>query len=260
MKSVQRNRFLFCFQPVAMEVEDEPNRDNCANDGRLITYISVRNANNCKVQSIQCFLSDKETSRSNLTKTSSGRSFSRILKAVLYKTSSSKRCRDRKDPEKKSAFRKSARTDLGDNSIGRSASSLSSRSMTSCSSFTSSSTSSTSIASIVESKKNDTDFWGERQKPKDVKRRTTGVNVNSLLFLFFFSLAATIFWGRLFAVLFTSIWLYLNPHRSAVDTRPEYVIKLPETDSRAYYSKNKKKVIMEGLLERNHHRGHLSLT
>lgn len=132
--------------------------------------------------------------------------------------------------------------------------------MTSCSSFTSSSTSTTSIASIVESKKNDTDFFGARQKSKDVKRRTTGVNVNSLLFLFFFSLTATIFWGRLFAVLFTSIWLYLNPHRSAADTRPENVIKLPETDSRDYYIKNKKKVIMEGLLERNHHRGHLSLT
>ena len=57
-------------------------------------------------------------------------------------------------------------------------------------------------------------------------------------------------WGKLCAILFTSVWLYFLPGRSVSHQRPETITKLPETETSR---DNKKRVIMEGLLERNHH-------
>lgn len=76
---------------------------------------------------------------------------------------------------------------------------------------------------------------------------------NSGLYLLLISLIVTVLWGRFWAVVFTSIWLYFLPAWSTRNRWPENEKKWPEKESTAH----KKKVIMEGLLERNHiRRGH----
>lgn len=72
---------------------------------------------------------------------------------------------------------------------------------------------------------------------------------NSGLVIFAMSLCATIFCGRICAILFTLIFFYCMPRRTCVDSRSRSVLKLPEETDKEY----KKRVVMEGLLERNHH-------
>ncbi|KAL2339399.1 hypothetical protein Fmac_007339 [Flemingia macrophylla] len=67
------------------------------------------------------------------------------------------------------------------------------------------------------------------------------------------TLVIVIFWGRLCAILCTSLWLYCTPRfRKVNDTNDPHTTKpndvVVDLDSEEY----KKKVIMEGLLERNH--------
>ncbi|KAJ8749337.1 hypothetical protein K2173_018821 [Erythroxylum novogranatense] len=91
------------------------------------------------------------------------------------------------------------------------------------------------------------------QSQKDQKRLPiTQKSVdNSGIYLLLVSLMVTIFCGKLCAILFTSIWLYSLPRQNIVDIicRPEYVWNLPE--GREQCEENKKRVIMDGLLERN---------
>lgn len=66
------------------------------------------------------------------------------------------------------------------------------------------------------------------------------------------SLVVTILWGKLCAIVFTSVFLFFVPRRHVGYGRQESVTKLAKIQSREY----KKKIIMEGILERNHHRRH----
>lgn len=79
----------------------------------------------------------------------------------------------------------------------------------------------------------------------DAKARS----LNSGLFVFLMSLWATIFCGRICAILFTLIFVYCMPRRTWGDRRLKSVENLPEETEKEC----KKRVIMEGLLERNHH-------
>lgn len=71
---------------------------------------------------------------------------------------------------------------------------------------------------------------------------------NSGLVLFVTTLCVTVFWGRVCGILFMSILLYFLPRRTCTDRRSENVSKVAETEK-----EYKKRVIMEGLLERNNH-------
>ena len=87
----------------------------------------------------------------------------------------------------------------------------------------------------------------------EMKRKQEGIDrgssSNSAIILLLVSLAVTIFWGKFCAILFTSICLYFLPHQLPVGVTGnlENIKRSPEKKSRDY-----KKVIMEGLLERNH--------
>lgn len=94
---------------------------------------------------------------------------------------------------------------------------------------------------------------------KSKKNEKGSCELNSGMYLLLISLGITVFWGRVFAILFTSIWLYFFSWRCANSNlrRPENVRELSEEESR----EQKRRVIMEGLIERNHHfhgsqRGH----
>ncbi|XP_010277887.1 PREDICTED: uncharacterized protein LOC104612235 [Nelumbo nucifera] len=147
--------------------------------------------------------------------------------------------------------------------------SSSSSSSTSCSSSTSScwpipdpkkSTRSSSFEPkeknrVVQSKQIDfQQFPGKTTRAEPTTRYSS--TYSSGLYLLLISLFFMVFWGRLCAILLTSTWLYLVPRwrsdNDEVQTQPKNAMSTkwsPELDSKEY----KKKVIMEGLLERNHH-------
>lgn len=91
-------------------------------------------------------------------------------------------------------------------------------------------------------------FNREKQSNSDGRVGITCSCSNSGLLVFVLSLCVTVFWGRVCGILFTTILFYFLHRRSCIGQRSENMSKSPETE-REY----KKRVIMEGLLERNHH-------
>lgn len=91
-------------------------------------------------------------------------------------------------------------------------------------------------------------------KPKqDGICKGTNSSCNRAILLLLISLAATIFCGKIVAILITSICLYFLPrqqHPIGVGENLGNIERSPENKSRDY-----KRVIMKGLLERNHNRG-----
>ncbi|RVW70836.1 hypothetical protein CK203_059377 [Vitis vinifera] len=79
---------------------------------------------------------------------------------------------------------------------------------------------------------------------------TNSLCFNSGLCMFLVSLVLTVFWGRLFAIAFTLIWLCSFSRRSSRLLPPKTASKGQERVESWDY---KKRVIMEGLLQRNHH-------
>lgn len=81
------------------------------------------------------------------------------------------------------------------------------------------------------------------------------INIKSGFYLFLICLAVTVLWGKLFGMVFTLIWLYFVRYWHDDNGRQKEVTERPKTESKDY-----KKVIMEGLLERKHHRSIKNLT
>lgn len=93
----------------------------------------------------------------------------------------------------------------------------------------------------------------QKQRNHQEPATKTSSGFNSGMYLLLISLTVTVLWGRICAILFTSIWLYFLPCWSPRNHhRPESVRKWPERESKDC----KKRVIMEGLLQRKHSRGH----
>ncbi|KAJ0966037.1 hypothetical protein J5N97_027175 [Dioscorea zingiberensis] len=70
------------------------------------------------------------------------------------------------------------------------------------------------------------------------------------LFLLLISLCVMVIFGRLCAILWTATWLYLAPRRiSVVSAAP---VAKPGHRSRVSEEDEKRRVVLEGLLERNH--------
>lgn len=120
------------------------------------------------------------------------------------------------------------------------------------SSSASSSSSSGSASSSDIAKESCSNHQGLEEKPKKVDMGCS--SFNSGIYLLVISLIITILWGRLCAIVFTSIWVYFVPRRRHVGYgQQEYVMKLAKPESP---ETERRRVILEGLLERNHHRGH----
>ncbi|XP_059452155.1 uncharacterized protein At5g23160-like [Corylus avellana] len=247
MKNVSRSKFLLCFRPVVDNMEAVLEPEGVGGGG------GDRPAG---IQGLPCIsvVGNKEETKKMLTPK---RNLSRVIKAVMFETLLSKRLRDRKQslsvkPERshdlfdeKSVNRASVDTNI-DQEI------TTSSGLSHSSSFRSSSVNST--GSLPDTTKQDCSINPQVQavveKPKKVEMGCSGFN--SGIHLLVISLIITILWGRLCAILFASICAYFVPRRHAGCGRQESVIKLEKTESREH----KKKVIMEGFLERNHHRKH----
>ncbi|XP_073285438.1 uncharacterized protein [Primulina huaijiensis] len=196
-----------------------------------------------------------------------GGGFASAMKAVFFKTSSAKKYRNKKSGQE--SFRSNSgyssssanakfvntkknpeelllRTNSNASSIFSPSVTDSSRSSSRSSSISSNSRSGSErikrSASSLDFKKN--------LNPQAVKRDGEKCGCTVGMCMFFICLVALVFWGKVFAIVTcTSACLFLAPCRrrlesaaSSVDLSLNYVIDSEE---------NKKRVIMEGLLERN---------
>ncbi|XP_054813883.1 uncharacterized protein LOC129314466 [Prosopis cineraria] len=93
----------------------------------------------------------------------------------------------------------------------------------------------------------------ENSKVKDKEKGTDPNNnrTEALCIILITSLLILILWGKVFAIICVSFWLYLLPRRSEQNSPPGQGYKEEEEFDTVEY---KKKVIMEGLLERNRSR------
>ncbi|PQM41390.1 uncharacterized protein Pyn_04846 [Prunus yedoensis var. nudiflora] len=167
------------------------------------------------------------------------RTFSRAIKAVVFETILAKRARDRKGYRQDSFGSKSfsvkseASLNLGSDELMKVE-----ETKPNLETSHSSPPSSLSPSSISLKSKN---------------TQMSSSDFNSGIYFLLISLAITVFWGRVFAILVASTWLYSFPGRyNASNVKPENVRKWSEAECRD----NKKKVIMEGLIERKNHHSH----
>ncbi|KAK6241609.1 hypothetical protein SCA6_006998 [Theobroma cacao] len=277
MKNVSRNKFLLCFRPVVdMDVMLESKAvvvDRSQNQAS--TYVGVKNKEDIKPSMTKSSVSDTENSIVILRP--GKKTFSQVIKAVVFEIILVKRVLDRKvihqgSYSSKHSFPLSSRDKLLDASLGKSVNKVlagkenrdtisksnSASSVSSCSSSSSSSSPNSTQNQKRQKLQNKNTYSNHRESEMNPKHEQIdrGSSSNSAIFLLLASLAVTIFWGKICAIFFTSMWLYFLPHQQPADVigNLENMKRIPEAKSRDY----KKSVIMEGLLERNHNRGTLN--
>nr|XP_023889532.1 uncharacterized protein LOC112001590 [Quercus suber] len=218
MKSVSRNKFLLCFRPVVdMEgvLQAKSLVDSSASQG--LPFISVENKEETKVS-----MSPKRT-------------FSRVVKAVMFGTILNKRVRDRKGCHQDSYQSKRG---LSMNYERNRASVDNTNSALSHSSSYASSDSSSCSGSISESKNSSVIIKETCSKNQELEEKPEKVDMlgcssfNSGIYLLLISLIITILLGKLCAIIFTSILVYFVPCQRY--DRQEYVIRLAKPKSRDY--------------------------
>ncbi|KAJ4726211.1 vitellogenin-2-like [Melia azedarach] len=177
-----------------------------------------------------------------------------ILKAVLFETSMAKKIRKRRfqqkicqpgDPLNESSLNKEL-SEVDDGSI------LSNT----CSSLRSSSLSTSVCPSSLSSKSYGLNTFDRKQQKQDNVRIQQHGKLcyppNIGLCLLLISLLVLVFWGKVCAIFCTSTWLFFVPRwtigNNSLGNMSTDSLRL---DSEEY----KKKIILEGLLERNHSRG-----
>lgn len=183
----------------------------------------------------------------------------------IYIYSQAKRARDRKgyrrDSSRSSSSNRSFSRSSDERSLNLSPSTSNVQEIkTNLEHFHSSSSSSSSSNSIPESKiSSRNSSVPVRPKRRNSHHQDSAVKCcsgfNYGVYLLLISLIVTVLWGRLFGIVFTSIWLYFLPCCcESSNRRPESERKClssTERETRDY----KKRVIMEGLLQRNKNRG-----
>uniref|UniRef100_A0A5B7BPZ6 Uncharacterized protein n=1 Tax=Davidia involucrata TaxID=16924 RepID=A0A5B7BPZ6_DAVIN len=250
-----KNKLLLCFRPVVLKAEIESKGlDNCS-DGGVCTYLSFSNKENLKISTINSSPSDNERfgiSEESIRRRRESNShwkFSRVLRAVLFGISLRKRVRDRNVRRLEFRSKSDSFLDLSDDKSVN-PKSLEAK-LKNFRSLSSKKCLSRSQSNFFDQKKQSTN---NPQNPSEVKTKNrviAGLSSNPGLCLVLITLFVTILWGRVFAILFTSVWLYFLPGRINFDRPSENMAKAsPETESSRDY---KKRVIMEGLLGRNHH-------
>ncbi|XP_011048486.1 PREDICTED: uncharacterized protein At5g23160-like [Populus euphratica] len=283
MKNVSRNKFLLCFKPVVdmdqlvlnhSEVgvvdhstdkslkhlpREKKKRDHMM---RLVPNSSLLSDDNDTCSAI---ISSSENS---LILHSSKKNLSRVIKAVFFDTILAKRIHDRKGnlcqdsnigskppsssssspPPPPSMDSKKSLDDTSDHDNTNLVNKVlidthQANEVTSCPS----SISESRKLSKIKNSRNPNELLEFKAKTKD----------KSGIYLFLVSLAVTVLWGKLCAIFFTITWLYFLPRRQHSTSRPQNVTRslwLPEKEESKDQYYYKKKVIMEGLLERNHQR------
>ncbi|KAL9342683.1 hypothetical protein Peur_066008 [Populus x canadensis] len=288
MKNVSRNKFLLCFKPVVdmdqlvlnhskVGVVDHStdkslkhlSREKKERDHmkRLVPNSSLLSEDNDTCSAI---ISSSENS---LILHSSKKNLSRVIKAVFFETILSKRIHDRKGnlcqdsnigskppppppssspppppPPSSSMDSKKSLDDTSDHDNTNLVNKVlidthQANEVTSCPS------------SIPESRKL-SKIKNSRNPNEELEFKAKTMD-KSGIYLFLISLTVTVLWGKLCAIFFTIIWLYFLPRRQHNTSRPQNVTRslwLPEKEESKDQYHYKKKVIMEGLLGRNHQR------
>ncbi|KAJ0053298.1 hypothetical protein Pint_02136 [Pistacia integerrima] len=263
MKNVSRNKFLLCFRPVVdmdLVLETEGGTDR-SRKNQTLKYIAAENNYSASEDN----QSSKISKNSMVIRHPSQRTFSKVIKAVLFETILAKRVHDGKnlsqDSFKSSSGRSFSRQRSGDDKSVNRANSVDTLnfqeiktnqvlfSQLSIGSSSSSCSTSTSLSEPKRQNQNSNNNSLVKRRKKDYMGSSSSLNYAIILLLL--SLSFTILWGRLCAILFTSIWLYFVPRQSGSRPGDAEVRKLSKRGGSRDY---RKRIIMEGLLERNHQR------
>ncbi|GMJ13029.1 hypothetical protein like AT5G23160 [Hibiscus trionum] len=225
MKNISRNKFLVCFRPVVdMDLMPSTTRSSVP-----------------------------DTEKSIMVHRPGKKTFSHVIKAVVFEILLAKRVKDRKGISRGSySISKHNFPGNGhgyDEMLATSAGKVSAaegiRERISESDSVPDSTPGTSKHQERE----------VNEKREGIERSSSSSSSSSnAVFWLVISLAMTVFWGKICAILFASIWLYFLPRLQ----RPAGVIENLESIKRSSEKTSKdykKKVIMEGLLQRKQSRG-----
>ncbi|XVF66922.1 hypothetical protein PTKIN_Ptkin10aG0079000 [Pterospermum kingtungense] len=270
MKNASRNKLLLCFRPVVdMDLMLESKAvsvDRCQNH-QALRHLGVQNKEDMKPSTSMSSVS--ETKTSIMIRRNGKRTFSQVIKAVVCEIILAKRIRDRKAIDQelyspKLNFSLSSRDKLLDTNFDKSVNKVLPGKGIQDTIYKSNSISSIS-SSPNSAQKNERQLLQNNcntythhreceMKPKQ-KVIDRGSSSNSAIFLLLITLAMTIFWGKFYAILFTTIFLYFIPCQRPIGVCEDQgnIERSPEKKSRDY-----KRVIMEGLLQRNHNRGALN--
>ncbi|XP_057972512.1 uncharacterized protein LOC131160671 [Malania oleifera] len=269
------NRFLLCFRPVVMDPSSvhpgAPPDDAVSSGEPVFAYFSVGNKDRAVLPTIISALSDDggETGR---RKKSADRKFSRIVKAVLFEKSLVKKLRNRKSQQNSSRSNGSLSSKFhrvfnsfsertahqqhpsenDDQRVHSKSSSLPlNSSPTAIPTPTCSSSPSTPPSDsrpFTEPKRTHRSHSIQSRHRHSSCEEGSRNDSTSALFLLAVSLLVLVCWGKICAIVCTSTWLFFVPRRRDL---PENGKETPVVDSVEY----KKRVIMEGLLERTRNRG-----
>ncbi|XP_059661010.1 uncharacterized protein LOC132307308 [Cornus florida] len=240
-----KNKFLLCFRPVVLKTEMETRDFDCSR-GQVCTYISQHKQKDLKNSTIK---SPLILSKNLRPKSNSRRSLFGFFKVVLFVISLRNRVRHRNVHQLKSPSRISNPKSFDvDNKQNKTISS----SQLKTSELLSNKKSLSGFRSIsFDQKKQSIHKAQELSKERTGNRVTKGSSSNSGLYLLFITLSVTIFWGKVCAILFALTWFYFLPRRSYFKQPSENKATSPAVMEKL--SDYRKRVIMEGMLERNHH-------
>uniref|UniRef100_A0A7N0TBT0 Transmembrane protein n=1 Tax=Kalanchoe fedtschenkoi TaxID=63787 RepID=A0A7N0TBT0_KALFE len=171
------------------------------------------------------------------------RGLSRAVKAVLFHTKLSRRNQGSKMGSGDGSWFAKSNPDF-DSEVGLMKSSSLSFTSSSCLSSQTSGRS-TSISSPIPNLKR------PKQKQVSHSERSSGSIIMGFL-LILISLALTILWGKIWAIALNAVWLYWIPQNGSSGRR-EKSVGVKKTESRV---EQRRRVIMEGLLDRKHYHYH----
>ncbi|CAL5336616.1 unnamed protein product [Camellia sinensis] len=254
---------FFCFRPLGIETESEPNGPDCFGD-RAFTCITLPNYKDAKISVSKSPVLDSENLKSSKIsiKSDSSRLFSRVLKAVLFEISLRKKAGKRKAPQlmlgsESSDSNPSKSPENTDTDLRR----IKGKSPTTSKNSSDKKSSSKTQSNSSKQRKQRTRDCPELKTQNNVTSTSTSSSSssssNSGFLLILIALLTTVFCGRVCAILFTCLFLYFLPRRNICERRSENTTVISPKKESAAAGDDKKRVIMEGLLERNHQRrGH----
>ncbi|KAK2639270.1 hypothetical protein Ddye_027065 [Dipteronia dyeriana] len=282
------SRFLHCFKPPEMDINDRgcvpvrPVRgckDGFINEP-VFTYVDVAEKPGVVFSRIlpddvgvgggggnnqdQNGLVEKKKRGGN----HGGRKLLRMMRAVMFETSLAKKIRKKKHKHKQwqsdkngNSIQQEYSEDANGRTISRNSSAITSSSSSACSSSLSSNArqrysdgiNSFRLNNAVDRKqKPDMSFIHNQERRKGCRGR---INIGCCFLVI--SLFVLVFWGRVCAIVCTSTWLFFVPQRwrsSIINVASSKNVG-DYANTKLHSEKYKKKIIMDGLLERTHSRG-----
>ncbi|XP_039054597.1 uncharacterized protein At5g23160-like [Hibiscus syriacus] len=232
MKTVSRNKFLVCFRPVMDSMLDsEPVVVDRSRNHRVLTYTKPSTTPS----------SVPDTENSIMVHRPGKKTFSHVVKAVVFEILLAKRVKDRKGIDRGSY---SSKHNFPVNSHDK---------MLDTSAGTEGIRETISESNSVPNSTPETSKHQEREVKEKQEGIQRGWSSSNAVFWVVISLAMTIFWGKIYAILSASIWLYFLPRLQQPAGEIENLNSIKRSSEEK--SEDDKKIIMEGLLKRKQSRG-----